>query len=333
MSDVRLTGGCQCGAVRYAVHETPYQVGICHCRMCQKAAGAPYFATFTVKNASLDWTRGTPAVFRSSEKMERGFCRDCGTPLYNNWVANDVIHPAIGTLDDPSAVSPEFQGGTEAQARVDRRHSLVDGDEHRRHLQGLRGALRRDQGDQPPAPRPRHRGVAAGGAGTRMTATPLTGGCQCGAVRFRVDESSAAPRSAIAGCARRRSARLYGPLVDGTTASTWTRGAPKYFQQLRSRASAASAQTAARRSPIEDLVGDVELAIGAFDDPTAAAPVDPGDPRDKLAFRRRRLPGLPVRGPASRRPASEEFNARVINHQHPDHDTDGLAARGSILRS
>jgi hypothetical protein len=115
VSDTRLTGGCQCGAVRYAIHETPYQVGICHCRMCQKAVGAPFFATFTVKNASLEWTRGEPAIFRSSEKMERGFCRDCGTPLYNNWVANDVIHPAIATLDDPSAVKPEYQAGTEAK--------------------------------------------------------------------------------------------------------------------------------------------------------------------------------------------------------------------------
>jgi hypothetical protein len=115
MSEVRLTGGCQCGAVRYAVNETPFQVGICHCRMCQKAVGAPFFATFTVKNANLEWTRGEPAVFMSSVKMERGFCRDCGTPLYNNWVANDVIHPAIATLDDPSAVKPEYQAGVEAR--------------------------------------------------------------------------------------------------------------------------------------------------------------------------------------------------------------------------
>ena len=113
MSETTLTGGCQCGAIRYAVHETPYQVGICHCRMCQKAVGAPFFATLTVKNANLEWTRGTPAVFRSSEKMERGYFRDCGTPLYNNWVANDVIHPAIATLDDPAAVKPEYQAGVE----------------------------------------------------------------------------------------------------------------------------------------------------------------------------------------------------------------------------
>jgi hypothetical protein len=115
MSDVRLTGGCQCGAVRYVISGTPHQVGVCHCRMCQKAVGAPFFASFTVKKGEIEWTRGEPAVFKSSLKMERGFCRDCGTPLYNNWVANEVIHPAIATLDDPSSVRPEFQIGTESR--------------------------------------------------------------------------------------------------------------------------------------------------------------------------------------------------------------------------
>ena len=115
MADVRTTGGCQCGAVRYTIHETPFQVGICHCRMCQKAVGGPFFATFTVKNANLEWTRGKPAVFHSSLKMERGFCRDCGTPLFNNWVENDVIHPAIATLDDPTVVDPEYQAGVESR--------------------------------------------------------------------------------------------------------------------------------------------------------------------------------------------------------------------------
>src|ERR1041384_5672969 len=101
MSDVKLTGGCQCGAIRYAVTETPYQIGICHCRMCQKAVGGPFFATFTVKKGSIEWTRGKPSVFKSSLKMELGFCSASCTVSCSNWIANDVIHPAITTLDDP----------------------------------------------------------------------------------------------------------------------------------------------------------------------------------------------------------------------------------------
>ena len=40
-----LTGGCQCGAIRFAMSVPPPKVSICHCRMCQKASGAP-FASF-----------------------------------------------------------------------------------------------------------------------------------------------------------------------------------------------------------------------------------------------------------------------------------------------
>jgi hypothetical protein len=115
MSDVRLTGGCQCGAIRYAIHEMPFQIGVCHCRMCQKAYGAPFAANFTVKKTNLEFTRGQPAVFKSSAKMERGFCRDCGTPLYANYVASADVFPSTGSLDDPSTATPEFQMGIESR--------------------------------------------------------------------------------------------------------------------------------------------------------------------------------------------------------------------------
>ena len=63
----RITGGCQCGAVRYALKEMPSGPHICHCRMCQKAFGS-FFAPLTgVPMAAFEVTRGTLAVFMSSD--------------------------------------------------------------------------------------------------------------------------------------------------------------------------------------------------------------------------------------------------------------------------
>ena len=82
MSDaVKITGGCQCGAVRYALHEQPSGSHICHCRMCQKAFGS-FFAPLTgVARDKFEVTRGAIAFFRSSDQVDRGFCAQCGTPI------------------------------------------------------------------------------------------------------------------------------------------------------------------------------------------------------------------------------------------------------------
>lgn len=109
-----LTGGCQCGGVRYALLSEPTHASICHCRMCQKAFGN-YFAPLTgVPRADLVWTKGQPGTFRSSEAVERGFCRDCGTPLTFRYVEQDRISVSIGSLDDPRRAEPEIQYGIES---------------------------------------------------------------------------------------------------------------------------------------------------------------------------------------------------------------------------
>ncbi len=109
------TGGCQCGAVRYALYSEPTGASICHCRMCQKAFGN-YFAPLAgVPPRDLAWTRGTPGTFQSSELVERGFCRDCGTPLTYRVLDRDRISVSLGSLDDPSRVKPGEQFGTESR--------------------------------------------------------------------------------------------------------------------------------------------------------------------------------------------------------------------------
>jgi len=72
----RLTGGCQCGAVRFAVEGELHHPSICHCRMCQKAFGAFYAPLVSVDDTALTWTRGAPKHFQSSNHVSRGFCAE-----------------------------------------------------------------------------------------------------------------------------------------------------------------------------------------------------------------------------------------------------------------
>ena len=110
-----LTGGCQCGAVRYALSAMPEGTSICHCRMCQKAVGGPFAVYAPARTADFAWTRGNPPAFRSSTAAERHFCPACGTPLTFRYLHKDWIDVSIGSLDRPELVAPERQVGMEGR--------------------------------------------------------------------------------------------------------------------------------------------------------------------------------------------------------------------------
>ncbi|MDX5360489.1 MAG: GFA family protein [Alphaproteobacteria bacterium] len=114
-TDAVLTGGCQCGAVRYALDAIPDTPSICHCRMCQKAFGAPFAALAGLDAHHFHLTRGEIAVFKSSEAGRRGFCRLCGTPLTYAVAGRPRIAVSIGSLDDPERVPPLMQEGIESR--------------------------------------------------------------------------------------------------------------------------------------------------------------------------------------------------------------------------
>jgi hypothetical protein len=110
-----LTGGCQCGAVRFALSAPPRKISICHCRMCQKAAGAPFASFADIENGDFAWTRGKPGAFRSSTIAMRDFCADCGTPLSFRRIDGPSIEIMTGAFDRPDRLVPTRQFGTEAR--------------------------------------------------------------------------------------------------------------------------------------------------------------------------------------------------------------------------
>ncbi len=123
MTDITLpiTGGCLCGALRYEANEPPIKAGICHCRMCQKSTGSAFMVIAGFPRTALRFTKGAPKLYRSSSIKDKGFCADCGSLLFDQYLVRtgvsdpDLVWVQLGTLDHPEAVFIEFHTGVESQ--------------------------------------------------------------------------------------------------------------------------------------------------------------------------------------------------------------------------
>jgi hypothetical protein len=146
---VGLTGGCQCGAIRYRLEAEANFAALCHCRMCQKASGGPLMAFAGVPSEAFAITRGAVATFRSSDVVERGFCAACGTPLTYRILSSQRIAFTLGSLDNPGAMR---RRPNSAASRVWR--GLPP--RARRLVIRLAPEQASCLGRQPPASRPRH---------------------------------------------------------------------------------------------------------------------------------------------------------------------------------
>lgn len=109
------TGGCQCGGVRFAVYAQPEKIGLCHCRMCQKAVAGPFAVLAEVPWPEFAWTRRKPAAFQSSSRAIRDFCAACGTPLSYRKPGGGIIELLTGAFEQPQLVAPTYEMGTESK--------------------------------------------------------------------------------------------------------------------------------------------------------------------------------------------------------------------------
>ena len=108
-----MTGGCQCGRVRYAVEVESNEAYLCHCRMCQRATGGVSIAFKNVKRGDVRWER-EPDRYASSPIARRGFCAACGTPLTFEYVeGSDKLDLTVGSFDDPARFRPTAHFGIE----------------------------------------------------------------------------------------------------------------------------------------------------------------------------------------------------------------------------
>lgn len=148
----------------------------------------------------------------------------------------------------------------------------------------------------------------------------LSGGCQCGAVRF---STRLVGRASICHCRMCQKAYggFFGPLVTSHDA-VWTRNQPKWFQSS-DKARRAFCGDCGTPLAYETMYG-LELSIGAFDLPEKVAPEIQVNLNDKQPFFDK-LSSLPNRDDDGAEWL--DFMAGIHSNQHPDHDTQNWSPR------
>lgn len=113
ISNPDVTGGCACGAVRFAASGPLRPVIACHCETCRRTSGH-YWASTQVydehfellEDRGLKW-------FESSSFAKRGFCGECGSSLFFRPNDSGRISLAGGALDAPTGLEQVEQICTE----------------------------------------------------------------------------------------------------------------------------------------------------------------------------------------------------------------------------
>jgi len=94
-------GGCLCGRLRYRISGPIDSVGHCHCGMCRRSSGGIVVTWMSMAPGRFAFTKGTPAVYLSSENGQRSFCRDCGAQItFSSRSSAHEIDVTLATLDD-----------------------------------------------------------------------------------------------------------------------------------------------------------------------------------------------------------------------------------------
>jgi hypothetical protein len=105
----KLSGRCLCGTVVFEAQRDRDHGDACHCGQCRRWSGN-YWASVNVPFDSLKVKKGEDRLgwFRSSEKVRRGFCKECGSAMF--WHADrhkDYAHRiaiGLGAIDEPTGV-------------------------------------------------------------------------------------------------------------------------------------------------------------------------------------------------------------------------------------
>lgn len=118
--ELPLTGGCNCGGVRYEISEPLVSAGYCHCKRCQRRTGAAASPQARVAPGSLRIVSGEHLV-RDWDPGDGGFakafCSVCGSSLWSRSPSDpEVMSVRLGTFDGDPGIRPTRRQWLESAA-------------------------------------------------------------------------------------------------------------------------------------------------------------------------------------------------------------------------
>lgn len=107
-----LAGGCACGAVRYRMTSAPMFVHCCHCLDCQRQTGSAFVLNAIIEADRIVLDTGAPvpvALPTDSGGVHEAYrCETCQTAVWSDYgQRRTLLFLRVGTLDDPSALTPD----------------------------------------------------------------------------------------------------------------------------------------------------------------------------------------------------------------------------------
>lgn len=104
-----LTGGCQCGALRYRASAAPYVFYLCHCTECQRHTSSAFGESLRFRAEEVEVTGKVERFRRVAEsgKVREGlFCPKCGVRVLHRTEGAEMVNVKAGTLDDARWLVP-----------------------------------------------------------------------------------------------------------------------------------------------------------------------------------------------------------------------------------
>lgn len=94
-------GNCLCGKVEIQIAADINQIGACHCTMCRKWSGGPFFAIECGSEIKVEGQEYV-SLFESSDWAKRAFCKECGSCLYYQLKDNSFYAVSAELFNNPN---------------------------------------------------------------------------------------------------------------------------------------------------------------------------------------------------------------------------------------